>query len=100
MIPDTSKWRSSSYDYVDRIAPSDLAWEWLRRNGHYQRDYHNHAETNIPGHQTLTRANWPSLWGLRFPNFAQPQRHRHRHFLDTGGLHLDRPADRRACRSV
>src|SRR3546814_14128414 len=40
MKPDTSRWRSSStYDYLDDLIPSDLAWEWLRRNTGYQRDY-------------------------------------------------------------
>ena len=29
-----------AYDYVLALCPSDLAWEFLRRNPDYQRDYH------------------------------------------------------------
>jgi len=29
----------NAYDYVLRLCPSDLAWEFLRRNPRYQRDY-------------------------------------------------------------
>ncbi|MER9291522.1 DUF6499 domain-containing protein [Mesorhizobium sp. M0510] len=46
MRPDTSLWRSSStYDYLDDLVAADLAWEWLRRNPDYQRDY---AEAEHP----------------------------------------------------
>ena len=40
MAPDPSQWRAStSYDYFDDLGISDLAWECLRRNVDYQRDY-------------------------------------------------------------
>lgn len=40
MPSDRSGWRSTAdYDYVERLGASDLAWEWLRRNKHYARDY-------------------------------------------------------------
>ena len=30
---------TAAYDYVLHLAPSDVAWEFLRRNPDYQRDY-------------------------------------------------------------
>ena len=40
MGPDTSRWRSSDiYDYLDQLGAPDLAWECLRRNAVYQRDF-------------------------------------------------------------
>ena len=40
MGPDTSRWRSSdTYDYLDQLVAPDLAWECLRRNAVYQRDF-------------------------------------------------------------
>jgi hypothetical protein len=31
-------WRSeSAYEYIDKLSPSDLAWEFLRRNPDYLR---------------------------------------------------------------
>jgi len=30
---------TAAYDYVLQLAPSDVAWEFLRRNRDYQRDY-------------------------------------------------------------
>jgi hypothetical protein len=95
MIPDTSQWRSSpTYDYVDSIGAPDLAWEWLRRNERYQRDYRGYAEARTPQHQDRTVTDWPSCWGLRFPGQARSQRSRHAGLLGTPGPHLRRIADR------
>src|SRR3546814_14630164 len=65
MKPDTSRWRSSStYDYLDDLIPSDLAWEWLRRNTGYQRDY-SEIERRPRDARHLT--NLARLrWGVRF----------------------------------
>jgi hypothetical protein len=36
MTPNASTWRSSAdYEHLDVLTPSDLAWEWLRRNDAY-----------------------------------------------------------------
>lgn len=65
MGPDTSHWRSSpTYDYIDRLFAPDLAWEWLRRNPRYQRDYAAGAnpDADIQRMKMLVRRHW----GLRF----------------------------------
>ena len=58
-------WRSpSAYAYLDQLDPSGLAWEFLRRNPDYQREYRtvtrNPARTELS--ETIQRR-----WGLRFP---------------------------------
>ena len=66
MQPDTSQWRSSStYDYLDDLVAADLAWEWLRRNATYQRDYVEveHPEADRERLTNIVRVRW----GLRFP---------------------------------
>lgn len=60
MSPDASRWRSSeAYDYLDELSAADLAWEYLRRNPDYQRDFQIAA-----GGGDL---EWTERWGLRFP---------------------------------
>lgn len=40
MLPDPSGWRSTNdYSHAEELTASDLAWEWLRRNEAYDRDY-------------------------------------------------------------
>ena len=40
MTPNASTWRSSAdYEHLDVLTPSDLAWEWLRRNDAYDADF-------------------------------------------------------------
>ena len=40
MRPDTSRWRTdSAYDFMDHAGVDHLAWECLRRNADYQKDY-------------------------------------------------------------
>jgi hypothetical protein len=63
----------NAYDYVLELCPSDLAWEFLRRNLHYQRDYRLsrrgwHQPRRLrTGHQiTRIRRHTPRsvIWGL------------------------------------
>ena len=68
MTPDASGWRlSANYDHVEKLTASDLAWEWLRRNESYDRDFEmlaaNSDEKRGP---SLLRA-FRQQWGLRFP---------------------------------
>lgn len=66
MRPDTSRWRSSpSYDYVDDLRAPDLAWEWLRRNADYQRDYAQ-IGLRVEDQERLTKLV-RQHWGLLFP---------------------------------
>ncbi|PJE37563.1 hypothetical protein CVM52_06090 [Pseudooceanicola lipolyticus] len=66
MTPDASSWRTNArYDYVENLSPSDLAWEWLRRNDSYDRDF---ALLLKAGDQRSTMlAKIRQRWGLRFP---------------------------------
>src|SRR5260370_22777547 len=57
------EWRSeAAYAYLNDLTPAELAWEFLRRNPEYQRDYRASA----------TQAELPesliAQWGLRFPD--------------------------------
>ncbi|MER8779206.1 DUF6499 domain-containing protein [Mesorhizobium sp. M0977] len=83
MRPDTSQWRSSStYDYLDNLVAADLAWEWLRRNADYQRDY---AEVKHPDADRERLTNMVRIrWGLRFPCPPNFQCHQDIGFLGAG----------------
>ena len=65
-MPEASQWRSSApYDYIDELTASELAWEWLRRNEAYRRDY---AVFSIAGaDQNASAASIRERWGVRFP---------------------------------
>ena len=71
MRPDTSRWRDdSAYDYLDNIPASGMAWECLRRNRDYQKDYaltYNRTRDIKAAEERLMRR-----WGLRFPGPAEP----------------------------
>jgi hypothetical protein len=61
MSPDASRWRSAeAYDYLDELPAADLAWEYLRRNPDYQRDFQSARDD-------AGAADWEGRWGLRFP---------------------------------
>lgn len=62
-----------AYDYALALCPSDLAWEFLRRNPDYQRDYHlsrrgSRRMRRLKSGQRLTRVRRYTLrsisWGL------------------------------------
>ena len=66
MTPSSAGWRSSAaYEPIDEMSPSDLAWEWLRRNDAYDEDYQElrAGKTDV---RTLTD-KIRRRWGLRFP---------------------------------
>lgn len=66
MTPDASGWRSSAlYDHVERISASDVAWEWLRRNEAYDKDFQ--ALTDARGDPQPLTDKIRQRWGLRFP---------------------------------
>ena len=75
MTPDASGWRSSErYAHVADMTASDVAWEWLRRNETYDRDFQalGDSESDL---RTLTDGIG-QRWGLRFPRPTDPQCHR------------------------
>ncbi len=66
MLPDAASWAlSSAYDYWDDLTPEGVAWEFLRRNGDYQREF---AEgTADPEDWGLRTLRDPALTGLGAP---------------------------------
>lgn len=105
MTPDTSRWRSSpTYDYLDNLPPPDLAWEWVRRNSEYQRDYAD-FERQEDNQQPMTH-QVRRRWGLQFlcPSLAQGNRKpgilvgRHRHREDSAHARAVHPPGRRQSR--
>ncbi|MFN4355777.1 transcriptional regulator domain-containing protein [Parvibaculum sp.] len=95
MTPDISHWRSSErYEYVEGLVSPELAWEWLRRNEDYQRDFE--AAQLEPNADTAATEATRSRWGLRFPVVACPRRQGGRAHLGTHLKHRRRCADRAA----
>ena len=75
MVQDGEDWRAgSTYDYLDDLTASDLAWEWLRRNQRYGEDYSAIEEGK--GDPDTARRRLRSLWGLRFRGLARSTRSR------------------------
>jgi len=59
-----SDWRSThAYDRARDLEPSGFAWEYLRRNPDYHRDYRNLA---YPKPDPALAAAFRSRWGLSF----------------------------------
>lgn len=66
MVPDTSQWRDeAAYDYLDQVPAAGFAWEWLRRNAHYQQDYQSlrRKSPEMNNFEEVIQRRW----GLRFP---------------------------------
>ena len=65
-MPDASQWRSSEiYDRFEDLTASELAWEWLRRNEAYARDFATLADKDIDPQALTDRIR--QRWGLMFP---------------------------------
>lgn len=93
MTLDTFQWRSSStYDFVDSLVAPDLAWEWLRRNADYQRDYAEmeHPAADAQRLTDLVRRKW----GLQFPCAPRFQRYRNNDLLGSRGRSRHRHSHR------
>jgi len=95
MTPDISHWRSSErYEYVESLVSPELAWEWLRRNEDYQRDFE--AAQLEPNADTAATEATRSRWGLRFPSFAGARCQTSRAHLGSYGEYrrclIDQPA--------
>ena len=64
-MPPASNWRSSAgYAYITELDSAELAWEFLRRNPDYQREYRATVRAMRRGGnpaEALARR-----WGLRF----------------------------------
>ncbi len=69
MPKEASGWETASdYEYLDTLGASDLAWEWLRRNERYERDFaaFDRGSPEPGDARDLIRERW----GLRFPDTA------------------------------
>jgi Family of unknown function (DUF6499) len=65
-MPTTPDWRNAAaYAYLQNLNRAELAWEFLRRNPNYHRDFRaaaRRASGQVDFPERLTRR-----WGLRFP---------------------------------
>ncbi|WP_456749404.1 transcriptional regulator domain-containing protein [Bradyrhizobium sp. USDA 4341] len=60
----SGEWRSEeSYGGLKKADAADLAWEWLRRNPDYQKDY---MELLSRERTSATTAQFRRKWGLAF----------------------------------
>ena len=60
MKPDTSQWRDpQAYAFVTGATADEIAWEFLRRNPQYQRDFA--ASGSVKAMHALRKR-----WGLQF----------------------------------
>lgn len=67
MVLETAWQSSEAYAFVDALSPSQLAWEWLRRNEAYRLDYARFRLVEDSERETLA-ALMQARWGLRFPD--------------------------------
>lgn len=74
-------WRSgTAYDYVDALTPSQLAWEFLRRNPEYKKAFQKLVSSGRISPQDAV--DFTEQWGLRFPGRAAADRDRPADLLD------------------
>lgn len=93
LTPDASQWRSSaSYDYVEELTASSFAWEWLRRNDAYDKDFGALTQTDIDPPLLMDKIR--RRWGLRCPRGPSPRPTSSSRLLATAGRHeCCRPRD-------
>lgn len=64
-MPLASNWRSSAtYEYLNELDPAEFAWEYLRRNPEYRRDYRTAIRQEPASDDDAEASTQP--WGLRF----------------------------------
>ena len=90
-MSEDESWRSeAAYDYIDKLTPGDLAWEFLRRNPDYRKSY---QELLAIGRLSDAAArDFAEQWGLRFRRRSPQLRARPADLLD--------PADRSGDASI
>jgi hypothetical protein len=66
VLPDASQWHSAArYAHIENLSASDLAWEWLRRNEAYNKDFEAYCADGSDK-AALSEAI-RQRWRLRFP---------------------------------
>ena len=79
MVAETN-WRDpTDYRYLNGLNPSELAWEFLRRNPEYEKE----VSASDPADDRAATA-LAAHWGLRFPDTAKRIRRRRTHLLEPG----------------
>lgn len=69
----SSDWRSpAAYGYAHSIPAAGFAWEYLRRDDEYRRDFQRLKRTSH--HDTEARTTFSNRWGLRFRGRPRPAR--------------------------
>lgn len=64
-------WRSpAAYEQARVISAAGFAWEYLRRNADYHRDFDQIKGLRKTGARALT--TFSERWGLRFPARSSP----------------------------
>ncbi|MGO4712196.1 transcriptional regulator domain-containing protein [Bradyrhizobium sp. 2TAF24] len=59
-------WRSpAAYQHAETIPAAGFAWEYLRRDDNYHRDFQKIGRLGNPSARSL--AAFSKRWGLRFP---------------------------------
>ncbi len=59
-------WRApAAYRHTKNLPAAGFAWEYLRRNDEYRRDFQTIAQARRPGVRQLER--FAQRWGMRFP---------------------------------
>ncbi|WP_082143701.1 transcriptional regulator domain-containing protein [Nitratireductor soli] len=67
----SSDWRApAAYGHAKSISTAGFAWEFLRRDDDYHRDFHRMKA--LPQHQAAARRSFSERWGLRFPGRSAP----------------------------
>ncbi|MFC5508112.1 transcriptional regulator domain-containing protein [Bosea massiliensis] len=62
----SSDWRSpAAYAHAKSIPAAGFAWEYLRRDADYRRDFHRVSAGSTDKSDTLSA--FSERWGLRFP---------------------------------
>nr|WP_245427238.1 DUF6499 domain-containing protein [Pleomorphomonas carboxyditropha] len=86
LTPDASHWCSSaSYDHVEDLTASELAWEWLRRNDVYDRDFEALTRTDTDPQSLTDKIR--QRWGVRFPRGPSPRPTSSSRLLAAAGRH-------------
>lgn len=83
-MPEDEGWRSADlYEYVEGLTPSELAWEFLRRNPDYQSSYQQLVAAGQISPEAASA--FARHWGLHFRGRPACQRSVTTDFLDPTG---------------
>ena len=83
-MSEDESWRSeAAYEYIDRLSPEELAWEFLRRNVDYMTAYQGLLSDGEMNGEAAR--DFASKWGLRFCRRSYAVSIGSAHFLDGAG---------------